>query len=45
VLGGGGYDRITGGAGFDWINGGLKNDTCSTEPDGGVATSCETIAG
>ena len=45
VLGGGGYDHITGGTGFDWINGGLKNDTCSTEPDGGVATSCETIAG
>src|SRR6266568_7562655 len=45
VLGGGGYDKITGGTGFDWINGGLKNDTCSAEPDGGVATSCETIAG
>src|SRR6266581_4401501 len=45
VLGGGGYDKITGGTGFDWINGGLKNDTCSAEPDGGVMTSCETIAG
>ncbi|MDP9343520.1 MAG: hypothetical protein M3Q23_15795 [Actinomycetota bacterium] len=45
VLGGSGYDHITGGPGFDWINGGLKNDTCSSEPDGGVMTSCETITG
>jgi Tol biopolymer transport system component len=43
VFGGGGYDRITGGPGFDWIDGGLKNDTCSTDEDGGVTTSCETV--